>query len=366
MDSKPLSLPHNIKQEYLETCREISILLEMIQGFEIIFIECNPPVLQRDLEGYLEAHNKRFTWIKVSFEQKIEDLVHELSDKNLNNDKNTILSIRGLEKSIPYEPKAARIVARLNFARDLLPKYFPCPFILWLPQYALENFSHYAPDLWSWRGGIFYFKTHPEPPGHEPILQTKTEISEKYSKAYKEAEIGYLTPIVKAFNAKKGPQREIKKHIKNLIRLADYLHDLSNYKSALSYLEQAERLCIRIKDNVWLALCYNNIGLIYSNKGEWDKALEYYLKSEKIRIEVGDRAGLVSTYFNMGTVYLNKNDTAEGNNYIILAGFIARMLGMKHELSQMAWALEPILKEIGEEGFMETGRRLARDRGIIA
>lgn len=105
-------------------------------------------------------------------------------------------------------------------------------------------------------------------------------------------------------------------------------------------------------------IAYNNIGLIYSNKGEWDKALEYYLKAEKIRIEVGDRAGLGTTYFNIGTIYLEKNDKEKGNNYIILAGYIAMILGMRHEFSQMQWALGPIIKEIGEEGFREMGKRL--------
>ena len=63
--------------------------------------------------------------------------------------------------------------------------------------------------------------------------------------------------------------------------------------------------------------------------------------------------------------YLNKNDKEAGNNYIILAGFIAMTQGMNYELSQMAWALEPVLKEIGEERFAEIGRKLAREKGLI-
>ena len=110
----------------------------------------------------------------------------------------------------------------------------------------------------------------------------------------------------------------------------------------------------------------NITGLIYNNKGEWEKALEYYLKAEKIGIEVGDRAGLAFTYFNIGVNYMKKNDTAEGNDYLILAGFIAMMQGMKHELSQMASALEPLLEKMGEERFMERGKKLAREKGLIA
>jgi hypothetical protein len=35
---------------------------------------------------------------------------------------------------------------------------------------------------------------------------------------------------------------------------------------------------------------------------------------------------------------------------------------MKYELSQMAWALEPLLKQLGEKKFMETGDKLFKER----
>ncbi|MGA1864315.1 MAG: tetratricopeptide repeat protein [bacterium] len=138
------------------------------------------------------------------------------------------------------------------------------------------------------------------------------------------------------------------------------------WNKALEFYLKSEKKWIEVGARARLAYTYNNIGLICSNKGEWDKALEFYLKSEKKLIEVGDRAGLASTYFNMGTAYLNKNDKETGNNYIILAGFIAMTQGMQYKLSQNARALEPILKEIGEERFMEIGRKLAREKGLIA
>ena len=107
---------------------------------------------------------------------------------------------------------------------------------------------------------------------------------------------------------------------------------------------------------------YNNIGSIYYNKGDWDRALEYYLKSEKIIIEVGYRAGLGPTYFNIGTGYQQKGEHEKGAEYIIVASFIAMAMGMRHELSQMSWAIEPILNELGQEHFMEIGKRLYQQR----
>ena len=118
-------------------------------------------------------------------------------------------------------------------------------------------------------------------------------------------------------------------------------------------------------DSAGLGTTYNNIGSIYRKQGEWDKALEFFHKSENIRIEVGDRPGLVSAYSNIGVVYRKKNEISKGNDYLILAGFIAMMQGMKHELAQMDWAFGPIIEKMGKEKFAEIGKKLAQKKGLI-
>jgi len=137
----------------------------------------------------------------------------------------------------------------------------------------------------------------------------------------------------------------------------------SEWLKALAYYLKSEQISLEAGNRVGLAYTYNGIGLIYRDKGQWDKALEYYLKSEQIRIEVGDRWGLAYTYLNIGTVYLKKNENIRANKYLILAGYIAKTLGMKHEFSsKWAWALNPLIEEMGEERFMEEGKRLLEER----
>ena len=75
-----------------------------------------------------------------------------------------------------------------------------------------------------------------------------------------------------------------------------------------------------IKTGLWAT--YNNTGLIYSNKGGWDKALEYFLKAEKITIEVGDKAGLVYTYLSIYSVYYQKKEFDSARPYAALGFFI--------------------------------------------
>ncbi len=64
----------------------------------------------------------------------------------------------------------------------------------------------------------------------------------------------------------------------------------------------------QIGDQAGLATNYNNIGLTYRYKGDYDKALDWFYKSLKIREQIGDQAGLATTYNNIGGVYYSKGD----------------------------------------------------------
>ena len=94
-----------------------------------------------------------------------------------------------------------------------------------------------------------------------------------------------------------------------------YLSRFYAWDKALEYYGKSEKILIEVGDKAGLGPTYNNIGLIYSNKGEWDKALEYYGKSEKILIEVGDKAGLGPTYNNIGGIYGNKGEWDKALEY---------------------------------------------------
>jgi len=96
---------------------------------------------------------------------------------------------------------------------------------------------------------------------------------------------------------------------KQFDRMADLITDYQEQLILKGYWDEClylHNLILEEGQNVekrFSGIAYNNIGGIYSKKGEWDKALEYYLKSEKIMIEVGDRAGLGTTYNNIGLIY---------------------------------------------------------------
>jgi len=69
-----------------------------------------------------------------------------------------------------------------------------------------------------------------------------------------------------------------------------------------------ERVLEISNDEKVISLVYNNLGLVYADKGEWDKAIEFYEKSLETYEKVGDVHGMAQTYGNLGIVYFQKGE----------------------------------------------------------
>ncbi len=72
----------------------------------------------------------------------------------------------------------------------------------------------------------------------------------------------------------------------------------------------------KISINVSLSIAINNLGYIYSNKGDISKALEYYHKSLKIREQTNDLKGMANSYSNLAYVYIEQGDVALALEYM--------------------------------------------------
>ena len=78
------------------------------------------------------------------------------------------------------------------------------------------------------------------------------------------------------------------------------------------------------ENHKWVASSYNNIGAVYSQKGDYDKALEYYIKSLSI---IGEKNPLAAhSYNNIGTIYLDKGDYDQALAYLQKALTIKQQL----------------------------------------
>jgi tetratricopeptide (TPR) repeat protein len=74
----------------------------------------------------------------------------------------------------------------------------------------------------------------------------------------------------------------------------------------------------------------NSIGIVHSDKGDYDKALDYYGRSLVIQEELGNKAGMGASLGNIGTVHANKGDYDKALDYY------GRSLAIQEELGNKA------------------------------
>ncbi len=85
-------------------------------------------------------------------------------------------------------------------------------------------------------------------------------------------------------------------------------YNLTNNDTALALYQRA--LKIAKEDNLikMKGAIYNNMGVVYAEKGQLHKTIAYYEKSLAIRKQVKDMSGVGSSYTNLGNTYLTLGD----------------------------------------------------------
>ena len=106
-----------------------------------------------------------------------------------------------------------------------------------------------------------------------------------------------------------------------------------NYDLALKYCNRALHIAEKNNDSIDIAISYNNIGSVYSDKGDYDKALEYYNKALTIwKSKLGEEhTDVARSYNNIGLVYQAKSDYDKALKYFNKALAIQKAkLGEEH------------------------------------
>lgn len=118
----------------------------------------------------------------------------------------------------------------------------------------------------------------------------------------------------KELAAQLGHTRGEAEGLKNMafyyLRTGDYEKSKQLYNAALE-------LYIKINDFSRVALCYNNIGVIYKIQSEFEKTLEYNQKALEIRKKIDDKYGIASSLTNIGVAYYNQGEYDKSIEYFI-------------------------------------------------
>jgi len=105
-------------------------------------------------------------------------------------------------------------------------------------------------------------------------------------------------------------------------------NSLGDLITALAYYNRSLQIDIELNKTEGISRNLNNIALVYTKQGNYDKALEYYNKSLQF---TSNPSSIATTYNNIATVYSGKGDNNKAVEYYKKAVEFAQKAGDYHE-----------------------------------
>jgi tetratricopeptide (TPR) repeat protein len=109
--------------------------------------------------------------------------------------------------------------------------------------------------------------------------------------------------------------------------------DKGEWDKAIEYCRRSLAICEKVGDEYGMAPTLNNLGLVYQAKGEWDKAMEYYQRSLAIWEKMGDEHGMAAAFNNLGEVYRVKGEWDKAIDYHQRSLAIWEKMGDEHGMA---------------------------------
>lgn len=101
--------------------------------------------------------------------------------------------------------------------------------------------------------------------------------------------------------------------------LANIKEQTGHYPSALKLYFKALEFAEKIKSKEDMAVCFNNIAIVYSDLKDFKKELTYNFKALNLRKEIGDLQEIGYSYNNIGVCYVSMSNYNMANLYYKMA-----------------------------------------------
>ncbi|MBN1950695.1 MAG: tetratricopeptide repeat protein [Bacteroidales bacterium] len=152
-------------------------------------------------------------------------------------------------------------------------------------KYLSDALSYLGNENPTWKGDILFYLAS----------------SNYYLAEYEESNL-YYRQAIEIFE-KKGDKRKIAMCKQNVGLI---YHELDDFKSATTYYKDALTLYQEIDNDTNTAAVFQNLGLICYANGEYDQAMKYLNESVAIYSDLDDAQNIAVSYSNMGLIQLSR------------------------------------------------------------
>jgi tetratricopeptide (TPR) repeat protein len=295
-------------QRNAEKLGSIELFAELSVGFTIAFMEVNTDQDRQIVIEYLHNSDRfpHVQWVPIALaDESLQYFGLEVREKlqtiALNPDRQPVLLISGLERSIGAFGEYPAVLSNLNMERDSYPRILPYPIVLLLPGYAITRCARYAPDFWSWKSIDVQLQSEtPAPEISPPIKPLATDLTTV--KPVSQSRFDLLTQLLA-----ENPEPTVDR-ARLLNQLGDAYRSIyeneqaeSSYRSALAIYDNLPASLDRAKTMDGLARLYNFLG-------KYSAALQLWPQALTIQQEIGDRQGEAASLHQMSMVYQTLGD----------------------------------------------------------
>ncbi len=238
------------------------------------------------------------------------------------------LFILGIEDLVSSASPDSPVLASLNSSRDLWPKRFPMPVVLWMPEYAVALLSEHARDFWAWKSHQFEFVSELAslPAAVQDRFLGDSGWAENLTADQKQFRIAELRQRIA--EAGDPPPPELAIHVFWwLNELSGLTYVTGNPRESVQHLENALSIAQRIGSRHAESVALGNLGSVALALGETRHAIEYYEHALIINREIGDRHGEGQDLGNLGSAYAALGETRRAIEYYEQALAIDREIG---------------------------------------
>jgi tetratricopeptide (TPR) repeat protein len=231
----------------LDAFKELVAFADVAEGFTLAIAEVNfasdGDLLVQALQNHEITQEVQFMVLDFSEQSTfslLEALTTTLEETELAPHRKLVLLVRGLATAVGVKGDYPNFLNELNYNRDQLAKRVPHPLVLFLPDYAVNRLGQYANDLWTWKSGLFHFRTT-----QQMIEATQTQLSQPTalpadSRPVKQERIEQLERLLSEHsNPSDPPTRPQKACIPLALELADAYLSLADFEQARRYYHKA-------------------------------------------------------------------------------------------------------------------------------
>jgi tetratricopeptide (TPR) repeat protein len=343
----------------------IKLFADLSEGFTFGCMVVNSDLDRKLVRDYFRTIDQpnSVQWISIKLEdENLQyfglEVKQQLQAINLQNNKNPVLLISGLENSIGINGEYPEILVNMNMERDDYPRILPYPIILLLPSYAVIRMARYAPDFWDWKSTEVQLSKVKINKLTGSNVQTKNE-----DVIFNVSQVGVLNwsdPAYDVLKEKSHSRLEfleemLSNSLDSTIYRARLLHQIGDefrrtynnteaekaYQSALDIYKNSPSLLDE-------SMSLSGLAEIYELQGKYLESLELWQKSLVIQIKTGNRLGHAISLYHLSKIYEKQGDLSKSLDYSKQALQINMEIGSQKGTADSLGQTSNIYRESGE------------------